>query len=105
LTRKGKLSSKGPAPSNSRLSLIYGTGPAEGEAVEVQVKGIWEWADVIMVEPRWRRATRLDGSKGARVRIDDRVVLRLRSTGETIRTTPWLMARSLVYRGVQGALF
>jgi len=78
---------------------------AEGEAVEVQVAGRWEWADVKLVEERWRRPTRLDGRKGRPVRIDDRVVLRLRRTGDIIRTTPWLMSRSAIFRGVQGSLF
>lgn len=77
----------------------------EGEAVEVQVEGRWEWADVKVVEQRWRRPTRLDGSRGRPVRIDDRVVLKVRRTGEIVRTTPWLMARSAVYRGIQGSLF
>lgn len=95
----------GAAPSNSRLSLIYGTPPAEGEAIEVQIRGRWDWADVVLVEARWRRPTRLDGSRAKPVRVDDRVILRLRRTGEIIRTTPWLMSRSRIYRGVQGSLF
>jgi hypothetical protein len=90
--------------SNSRLSLIYGTA-REGEAIQIEVAGRWRWADVILVEPRWRRPTRMDGSRGKRVRIDDRIVLRLRGGGEIIRTTSWLMSRSARFGGVQGSLF
>lgn len=108
MTRKPKSDRRSPAPSNSRLSLIYGTRLApvrEGEAVEVEVAGRWEWPDVKLVEQRWRRRTRLDGSRGKPFRIDDLVILKLRSTGRIIRTTPWLMSRSLIYRSVQGSLF
>ncbi len=94
-----------PGPSNSHPGAIYDTPVSVGEAVEVEIAGRWLWADVILVESRWRRATRLDGSRGGSFRIDDRVVLRVGETGEIIRTTPWLMARQSIYRGVQGSFF
>lgn len=97
------MSSARAGLSNSRLSPIYGT-VREGEAILIEVAGRWRWADVVLVEARWRRPTRPDGSRGSRVRIDDRVVLRLRDGGEVIRTTSWLMSRSARFGGVQGSL-
>lgn len=95
-----------PGPSNSRPGDIYGT-LREGEAVEIEVGGRWVMADVVTVEARWKfpgRSPHVMTRRRSPVRVDDRVTLRVRKTGRIVKTTPWLMARSLGFRGVQGSL-
>lgn len=92
--------------SNSRPGDIFGT-LREGEAVEIKDEGRWTMADVIGVEARWKvpgRSPLVMTRRRAAIRVDDRVTLRLRTTGRIVMTTPWLMGRSLRFRGVQGSL-
>ncbi|OJU85737.1 MAG: hypothetical protein BGO11_11825 [Solirubrobacterales bacterium 70-9] len=61
---------------------------------------------MLEVGERWkqRQSPYVMTKKSPPVRVDDRVILRVRKSGEIVRTTPWLMEIGRRFRGVQGAL-